>query len=163
MPASRAATRASSSDAKRFFLAQTLSFVRIDISGSGHNPLAAPRKACHSSAMIKATLPALLILFTGACAEQPCAPPRADWVSSGKADDVLTIDSQDRTLWNGEIISFERLRDTLNKADAEAHVVRLAPVAGAGCEIIEKSRVAMERSLSCVQGRCMEAAATGAR
>ena len=106
--------------------------------------------------MIKAVILVTALLLVSACAEKACTPPRADWSKSGTPDDILALDTHDRILWNAQIISFERLRDTLNKADAEHHVVLLSPDAGTGCEMIEKVRLAMDRSLSCGQGRCME-------
>lgn len=95
----------------------------------------------------------------------PCPGPRADWLaaSAGKpvpapADiDTIILDQHDRILWNGMIISHERLRDTLNLADAAARTVRLSPRPGATCPMIQKVRLAMDRSLACGMGRCLEA------
>ncbi|MBB5686529.1 hypothetical protein [Sphingobium boeckii] len=109
--------------------------------------------------MIKAAIPVIALLLVSACAEKTCAAPRANWAKNEPFDDVLALDKHDRILWNGQITSFERLRDTLNKADAQAHVVRLIPAAGTSCEMIEKVRLAMDRSLSCGQRRCLETAA----
>ncbi len=110
---------------------------------------------------------ALVPLTLSACSGgTPCPGPRADWIaaSSGKPapapanTDTIILDQHDRILWNGTITSHERLRDTLNMADAAGHTVRLTPQPGATCPMIEKVRVAMDRSLACGMGRCLESA-----
>jgi len=103
----------------------------------------------------------LLILFAAsACGgETPCPAPAAHWLRTAPADaDTLVVDRYDRIVWNGALTSQERLRDTLNKADAAGRTVSLVPQPGASCAKIQTVRLAMERSLSCGTGRCAEVA-----
>ena len=103
----------------------------------------------------------LPILFAvPACGgETPCPAPAAHWLRVAPANaDTIVVDRHDRIVWNGELTSQERLRDTLNKADATGRTVTLAPQPGASCTKIQTVRLAMERSLSCGTGRCAETA-----
>ncbi|MGV3480064.1 MAG: hypothetical protein ACO1O3_08960 [Sphingobium sp.] len=94
----------------------------------------------------------------------PCPGPRAEWITAAASAsapapdqiDTITLDAHDRILWNGALISEERLRNTLSLADADGHTVRLVPQPGATCPMIGKLRVAMERALACSKGRCLE-------
>lgn len=101
---------------------------------------------------------AVLLLALGACSgEKPCPAPAPHWQKVAAADsDIITLDAHDRILWNGEITSLERLRDTLNKADASGRSVALIPDPAASCGQIQTIRLAMERSLACPLGRCAE-------
>lgn len=101
-----------------------------------------------------------LFLALSACGGgKPCPPPKAEWLASPPADfDTLALDEHDRILWNGAITSSERLRNILALADADARTVRLVPKPGASCRMIETTRLAIQRSIACNKGRCLEAA-----
>lgn len=99
----------------------------------------------------------ILLAIAGCGGEAPCPPAAAQWLRSTPAGaDTITLDQHDRITWNGQAISQERLRDTLNKADADGHIVNLVPLPGASCGKVQTIRLAMERSLACGMGRCAE-------
>ena len=110
----------------------------------------------------RSTLVCALIAPLSACGGGECAPARPDWARVAPADaDTVRIDAHDRILWNGAILSQARFRDTLNHADAAHRTVSLSIDPGASCTQIETVRLTIERSLSCGQGRCVEAGAGG--
>ena len=105
--------------------------------------------------------PLALLLLTACGAPEACAPPHRDWptaVPAGTASDAITLDADDLLRWNGQVISLQRLRGTLNEADAKARAVAFSPAPGASCAAVEAIRLAMVQSLSCGQGRCIETA-----
>ncbi|MBY8826244.1 hypothetical protein [Sphingomonas colocasiae] len=110
---------------------------------------------------------ALLPMLSACGGGAPCPGPNAEWIAAAAAApqpapagiDSIVIDAQDRILWNGAIMSEERLRNTLSLADADGRTVRLTPQPGATCQMIGRMRVAMERALACGKGRCLESAA----
>jgi len=101
---------------------------------------------------------ALPLLLAGCGGDPVCAPPHGNWTARAEnAADRLSLDSVDTVRWNGAIISLERLRDTLIKADAAGRPVLLTRDPAASCAMVEKVRLSMEQSLSCGQGHCGEA------
>ena len=103
--------------------------------------------------------PLALVLLSACGAPEPCATPHKDWptaVPASTVSDVITLDGDDLLRWNGQVISLQRLRGTLNEADAKGRSVVFSPAAGASCAAIEAIRLAMVQSLSCSQGRCIE-------
>lgn len=114
-----------------------------------------------AAALTIALSPPMLAACGGAA---PCPGPRAEWIAAAAAApapapgavDIVTLDAHDRILWNGALISEERLRNTLNLADARGRTVRLTPQPGATCPMIGRLRVAMDRALACGKGRCLE-------
>jgi hypothetical protein len=105
-------------------------------------------------------LAACLFLVLSACGGgKPCPPPPQAWLAAAPAAfDTLALDEHDRILWNGKITSRERLRNIMALADADARTVKLVPKPGASCPMIEAMRLAMQRSIACEKGRCLEAA-----
>jgi len=100
-----------------------------------------------------------LLLAASCAAEPPCDPPASHWLGTAPADaHTITVDRHDRIFWNGEIMSQQRLRNPLAQADAEGRTVKLVSAPGARCAMIEVVRLAMERSLSCRAGGCVEVA-----